>query len=102
MSKFQLFDAVSLTEPIALADRPIAPPETAGAIIEIFKNGEAYLVELFGGWVIAIFFKSVSRGTGVSPVHDLWYGRLTRTSSAVKIFIDKKVRSPIPSARNGC
>jgi hypothetical protein len=61
MSKFQLFDAVSLTEPIALPDRPIAPPETAGAIVEVFKNGEAYLVELFGGWVIAIFFKSVSR-----------------------------------------
>jgi hypothetical protein len=40
---------------------PIAPPETAGAIVEVFKNGQAYLVELFGGWVIAIFFKSVSR-----------------------------------------
>ncbi|MEG4322051.1 MULTISPECIES: DUF2281 domain-containing protein [unclassified Microcoleus] len=53
MSKFQLFDAVSLTEPITLADGLIAPPETAGAIVEIFKNGEAYLVELFGGWVKA-------------------------------------------------
>ena len=51
MSKFQLFDAVSLTEPITLTDGGIAPPETAGAIVEIFKNGEAYLVELFGGWV---------------------------------------------------
>ena len=29
MSKFQLFDAVSLTEPITLTDRKIAPPETA-------------------------------------------------------------------------
>ena len=53
MSKFQLFDAVSLTEPIA-------------------QN---------------ILFHC---GTGVSPVHDLWYGRLARTSSAVKIFIDNK------------
>jgi len=53
MSKFQLFDAVSLTEPITLTDRKIAPPETAGAIVEIFNNGEAYLVELFGGWVKA-------------------------------------------------
>lgn len=26
-------------------------------------------------------------GTGVSPVHDLWHGRLARTSSAVKIFV---------------
>ncbi|MEG3939371.1 hypothetical protein QT995_14570 [Microcoleus sp. S36b_A3] len=53
MSKFQLFDAVSLTEPIA-------------------QN---------------ILFHC---GTGVSPVHDLWYWRLARTSSAVKIFIDNK------------
>jgi hypothetical protein len=53
MSKFQLFDAVSLTEPITLTDGEIAPRETAGAIVEIFKNGEAYLVELFGGWVKA-------------------------------------------------
>jgi len=42
MSKVQLFDAVNLTEPIALTDGKIAPPETAGAIVEIFKNGEAY------------------------------------------------------------
>src|SRR4028119_374165 len=53
MSKFQLFDAVSLTEEIALADGGVAPPETAGAIVEVFKKGEAYLVELFGGWVKA-------------------------------------------------
>ncbi len=53
MSKFQLFDAVNLIQAIALADGEIAPPETAGAIVEVFKNGEAYLVELFGGWVKA-------------------------------------------------
>ncbi len=29
-------------------------------------------------------------GTGETPVHDLWYGRLARKSSAVKIFIDNK------------
>ncbi|MEG4235143.1 hypothetical protein QUA40_24000 [Microcoleus sp. Pol11C3] len=29
-------------------------------------------------------------GTGVSPVHDLWYGCLARTLSAVEIFIDNK------------
>ena len=44
---------MSLTEEIALADGGVAPPETAGAIVEVFKNGEAYLVELFGGWVKA-------------------------------------------------
>lgn len=53
MSKFQLFDAVNLTEAVTLADGGVAPPETAGAIVEVFKNGEAYLVELFGGWVKA-------------------------------------------------
>ncbi|MEG4166803.1 MULTISPECIES: DUF4926 domain-containing protein [unclassified Microcoleus] len=53
MSKFQLLDAVTLTEAVALADGEIAPPQTAGTIVEVFKNGEAYLVELFGGWVKA-------------------------------------------------
>ncbi|WP_341734739.1 MAG: DUF2281 domain-containing protein [Microcoleus anatoxicus] len=53
MSKFQLLDAVTLTEAVALADGGVAPPETVGAIVEVFKNGEAYLVELFGGWVKA-------------------------------------------------
>ncbi|MEG4519533.1 MULTISPECIES: DUF2281 domain-containing protein [unclassified Microcoleus] len=53
MSKFQLLDAVTLTEAVALADGEIAPPRTAGKIVEVFKNGEAYLVELFGGWVKA-------------------------------------------------
>lgn len=53
MSKFKLFDAVNLTEEIPLADGEIAPPQTAGIIVEVFKNGEAYLVELFGGWVKA-------------------------------------------------
>jgi hypothetical protein len=53
MSKFQLFDAVNLTEAVALADGELAPPQTAGRIVEVFKNGEAYLVELFGGWVKA-------------------------------------------------
>ncbi len=53
MSKFQLFDAVNLTEAVALANGEIAPPETAGEIVEVFTKGEAYLVELFGGWVKA-------------------------------------------------
>jgi hypothetical protein len=32
-------------------DGEIAPAGTPGAIVEIFKDGEAYLVELFGVWV---------------------------------------------------
>lgn len=48
MSKFQLFDGVRLREDIPLIDGGIAP---IGTIVEILKNGEAYLVELFGDWV---------------------------------------------------
>jgi hypothetical protein len=53
MSKFQLFDAVNLTQEISLTDGGVAPPGTAGSIVEVFNNGEAYLVELFSGWVKA-------------------------------------------------
>src|SRR4028118_188393 len=53
MSKFQLLDTVNLTEAVPLADGEIAPPETAGAIVEVFKSSDLYLVELFGGWVKA-------------------------------------------------
>ena len=51
MSKFKLFDAIQLTEDIPLTDGGIAPIGTVGAIVEVLKNGEAYLVELFGNWV---------------------------------------------------
>jgi hypothetical protein len=51
MSKFQLFDGIKLTEEISLTDGGIAPIGTEGAIVEVLKDGEAYLVELFGDWV---------------------------------------------------
>jgi hypothetical protein len=51
MTQFQLFDNVKLTENITLSDGGIAPQETIGTIVEVFNNGEAYLVELFGDWV---------------------------------------------------
>ncbi len=51
MNKFQLFDSVKLVEAIALSDGGIAPEGTLGAIVEVFEDGEAYMVELFGGWV---------------------------------------------------
>ncbi len=51
MSQFQLFDGVQLTEDIALTDGGIALKGTEGAIVEVLNNGEAYIVELFGGWV---------------------------------------------------
>ena len=51
MSQFQLFDAVRLNASISLLEDGSAPVGTSGAIVEIFKDGEAYLVELFGEWV---------------------------------------------------
>ncbi len=51
MSKFQMFDSVTLNQDIQLHSGGIAPQGTDGAIVEIFKDGEAYLVELFGGWL---------------------------------------------------
>jgi hypothetical protein len=74
MSKFQLFDAVSLTEPIALADRKIAPPETAGAIV--VRASRPYMI----------------CDTGVSPVHHLRFKYSLTTKSAIAF----------PNAGNGC
>jgi hypothetical protein len=53
MSQFQLFDSVKLKEAILLSEGGSAPEGTPGAIVEVFNNGEAYLVELFGKWVRA-------------------------------------------------
>ncbi len=49
--KYNLFDSVRLKEAIPLTDGGMAEAGTVGAIVEIFNEGEAYLVELFGGWV---------------------------------------------------
>lgn len=53
MSQFQLFDSVKLKEAISLSEGGFAPEGTPGAIVEVFKDGKAYMVELFGGWVKA-------------------------------------------------
>lgn len=42
---------IKLTEEISLTDGGVATVGTNGAIVEVLKDGEAYLVELFGGWV---------------------------------------------------
>ena len=49
--KFALFDAVELTESTTLAEGQIVPVGSKGAIVEVFNQGEAYLVELFGQWI---------------------------------------------------
>jgi hypothetical protein len=51
MSQFQLFDSVTLKEPLQLDSGSVAPEGSPGAIVEMFNDGEAYMVELFGGWV---------------------------------------------------
>jgi hypothetical protein len=51
MTRFQLFDSVQLLEPVPLVEGDIAPEGTPGAIVEVFNQGEAFLVELFGQWV---------------------------------------------------
>ncbi|MEM9091663.1 MAG: hypothetical protein AAGC93_23355 [Cyanobacteria bacterium P01_F01_bin.53] len=52
MSQFQLFDSVKLKSEIPLEDGGTAPEGCIGSIVEVFNDGEAYMVELFGGWVI--------------------------------------------------
>lgn len=51
MSQFNLFDSVKLKEEIPVEDGGTAPEGCPGAIVEVFKDGEAYMVELFGRWV---------------------------------------------------
>ena len=48
---YRLFDSVKLKEAISLTDGGMAAVGTVGAIVEVFNDGEAYLLELFGQWV---------------------------------------------------
>lgn len=51
MSQFQLFDSVQTLDAVPLTEGGVAPEGTAGAIVEVFNEGEAFLIELFGQWV---------------------------------------------------
>ncbi len=61
MTRFNLFDQVQLTEPITLTDFvsnsidavDTASVGTTGTIVEVLAPDEAFLVELFGDWVIS-------------------------------------------------
>ena len=53
MSQFKLFDSIKLKEPLVMDSGEIVPEGSPGAIVEVFNDGEAYMVELFGGWVKA-------------------------------------------------
>jgi len=50
-NQFHLFATVKLTQDIELTEGGIASSETIGTIVEVYNNGEAYEVELFGNWV---------------------------------------------------
>jgi len=63
VSQFQLFDAVKLKSEIPLEDGGTAPEGCMGSIVEVFNDGEAYMVELFGGWVVDRRTRSAT-GTG--------------------------------------
>jgi hypothetical protein len=67
MTQFQLFDSIQLKEPIALEPNLIAPEGTPGEIVEIFNNGEAYMVELFGGWVKAAIGQDFVAADRIDP-----------------------------------
>lgn len=49
--KFALFDAVALTEATTLAEGQVVPAGAHGAIVEVFDQGAAYFIEVFGEWV---------------------------------------------------
>lgn len=51
MSQFHLFDSVKTVDSVPLTEGGVAPAGTAGAIVEVFNEGEAFLIELFGQWV---------------------------------------------------
>lgn len=51
MSQFQLFDSVQTLDSVPLTEGGVAPGGTTGAIVEVFNEGEAFLIELFGQWV---------------------------------------------------
>jgi hypothetical protein len=51
MANYELFDSVRLREAIALPDGQRVEAGTQGVVVELFADGQAYLVELFGDWV---------------------------------------------------
>jgi hypothetical protein len=53
MTPFVLFDAIELSTSITLTGGETAAAGTPGTIVEVLSGGEAYMVELFGGWVKA-------------------------------------------------
>lgn len=61
MTQFNLFDRVRLLEPITLISdmsnaievTDVASIGTVGNIVEVLEPGKAFLVELFGDWIVS-------------------------------------------------
>ena len=51
MNQFNLFDTVKLTQDITTDKGDVISKDITGTIVEIYNEGEAYEVELFGSWV---------------------------------------------------
>jgi hypothetical protein len=51
MKHFNLFDTVKLIQDIKTEKGNTVSQGSLGTIVEIYNEGEAYEVELFGGWV---------------------------------------------------
>ncbi|WOD41483.1 DUF2281 domain-containing protein [Nodosilinea sp. E11] len=75
MEQFELFDQVQLTEAIPLSGEmsnalepwAVAPVGTTGTIVEVLEPGEAFLVELFGDWVVLEDEAGLKRSTHEHP-----------------------------------
>ncbi len=52
MADYELFDSVRLREAVMLDDGQRIEDGAQGVVVELFADGQAYLVELFGDWVI--------------------------------------------------
>jgi hypothetical protein len=51
MNNFNLFDAVKLNQEIKTYQGRLIPKDTIGNVVEIYNDGEAYEIELFGNWI---------------------------------------------------
>lgn len=49
MSQFKRFDSVKLSAAVPLEEGGVAPEGCICSIVEVLNDGEAYMVELFGG-----------------------------------------------------
>lgn len=101
MTQFSLFDQVQLTEPITLTDfvsnaidaSDTASVGTTGTIVEVLAPNEAFLVELFGDWVI---FKDANELCRAQPEEE---GAFRETIGVETVRPDQMALLPQKSAK---